>query len=59
MDSFYVLKKITPLNEIKTKDCKALTLAIEQAEKSNFNYAYRLGACLVVNKKYILWGEPT
>lgn len=55
----YVITKITPLNEINSKDYKALQLAIHQAEKSLFNSSRRLGACLVVQGKCILRREPT
>lgn len=55
----YVLTKITSLNEIRSRDYKALQLAIDQAEKSLFSSSRRLGACLVVQGECILWGEPT
>ena len=59
MTSFYVLKNITPLDNITTKDYKALQSAILQAEKSDFDSSLRLGACLMIQGQCILWREPT
>ena len=54
--TYYKLHSITPLSDIRPKDWKYLNLAIQVAEKSNFNSSLRLGACLQVKKQCFLCG---
>jgi hypothetical protein len=42
----YSLYKITPISDLPKKDIKAINMAIEVAEKSQFDSTKRLGACL-------------
>ena len=55
----YFQTKTTPLQNITNKDCKALNIAVSQAEESIFRSSKRLGACLVIKGKYVLRGEST
>lgn len=48
----YAVVKCTPLNELKNKDMKMLSKAVEAAEKSVENF--RVGACLVSKGKCLL-----
>ena len=42
----YSIYNITPLSEVSPKDWKYLNIAAEVAERSKFDSALRLGACL-------------
>ena len=57
--NFYTNLKTTPLDNLMSKDIKALNKAICYAEKSSFKDANRMAALLYVKKKCILWGEFT
>jgi hypothetical protein len=59
MNNLYTLKNVVPLNEISSKDCKALNFAIYQAEKSLFVSSLRLGACITIKGQHILRRKPT
>lgn len=56
---FYKDIKITPLNQINSKDKKAIDVAISKAQDSQFNSSKRLAAVLKVKGQCILRGEPT
>ena len=59
MTNFYTNTKITPLDDILSKDKKAISMAIKQAKHSRFMSSKRLASVLMVKGQCILWGEST
>jgi hypothetical protein len=57
--NFYTNTKITPLDDISSKDKKAIQLAIKQAKQSRFMSSKKLASVLMVKGQCILWGEST
>ena len=58
-NQLYKTVSITPLNELKSSELNIINNTINQAKKSNFASSKRLGACLIVKNRYLLWREPT
>jgi len=57
--SLYKNLKMTPLDNLLSKDIKALNKVINYAEKSSFKDANRMAALIYIKRKCILWGEFT
>ena len=59
MTNFYTNTKIIPLDNISSKDKKAISMAIKQARQSRFMSSKRLASVLMVKGQCILCGEST
>lgn len=53
----YKLTNTIPFNELGRKHLRYLNMAIDSAEKSEFNSSLRLGSCLVIKGECLLWGK--